>query len=503
MFGKTKPQMDGLADLDQLKDERYRPGAFFLGNCHPDHGGSFPIGIKDDRHIFIVAGSRAGKGTTLIVNNLIDWPHGVFCIDPKGENASLTAMRRARAQDAHGTVTKITDHLGQEVAVLDPMRCVRGPARALRVKYDPLNDIAPQTIEAAGQILSLAEAIVVPETGSGSHFTDSVEIILAGVMELVLHTEVPQNRTLRRCRELILEGFGEVYETENGELAATGLAGKLREIKTGPALAQEAFSLLTDTGEEERGSFRSTLARQLKWMADERMLAHLDADGFSLRRIIREGGSVYVCIPPLFIPRMKRWLRAIMGVALHTKMEMGTNNQGQQMLFMLDEFPALGHFQLIEDSAGYMAGYGIKLVPVIQNIGQVQKHYGKNWETFVGNAGALIAWGLNDQETEKYLSDRMGLRRSRERSTGSTAGAFIPIRRGTSENWAMQDRPIRWANQIRHDGGRRQNRGFVIPADGLPFTIERVNYWRSENQGKYEAESYIEEWEILYGHQAG
>lgn len=500
MAGKEPEGMEGFALLPDLKAEAYSEGAFYLGNLHPEHGANFPVGIKDDRHIFIDAGSRGGKGTTLIINNLIRWPHGVFCIDPKGENASITAMRRATPEAAQNTATSVTDFIGQETAVLDPMGCVRGPAQALRVNYDPLSDINPQSKDAASQVLAIAESVVIDDSGSGSHFTESAGIILAGALEAVLETEPPNNRTMGRARDYIIEGFGGF--DENMDLLPEGLMARLEPIKTRAGLAQEAFTLLAEVGPEERGSFRSTLARQLRWMSDTRMLDHLQNDGFSLRKLICTGGSVYVCIPPLFIPRMKRWLRTIVRVALDTKMEMMPQAGTGQTLFMLDEFPALGHFQLIEDSAGYMAGYGIKLVPVIQNIGQVQKHYGKNWETFIGNAGAFVTWGLNDLETEKYVSDRMGLRRSMEISTGVNKSPVLGMTQSKSVNRALQDRPIRWPNEIRAQGSREQMRGFVVPAKGKPFTVQRVNYWDDvDNHGKFDAESYIVEWEQKYGEQ--
>lgn len=495
----ASPEMDGFADLKSLKSELYSSSSFYLGNSHPDHGKSFPIGIDDDRHIFIAAGSRAGKGLSLIVNNLIAWEGGLFCIDPKGENASLTAMRRGTEQASIGTATSVTEFLGQEVAVLDPLGCVKGPAKAHCVRYDPLSDIDMDAPESTAQILSVAESIVIADHGEDSHFTDSAEIILAGVIELVMETEKPDKRTLLRCREIILEGFGDFYLDQEGNEVKTGLIEKLDKVKTPAALAQEAYSLLTDTGDDERGSFRSTLARQMRWMSDERMLNHLKNPTVSLRKIIRENGSVFVCLPPLYIPRMKRWLRSIVNVALETKMLQGTDQEGQQSLFMLDEFPALGHFKLIEEAAGYMAGYNIKLVPVIQNIGQVKKLYDKNWETFLGNAGAIIGWGLNDHESETYFADRMGQRRSLERSIGSTAGAVIPIRKGRSQNWAMQDRPLRWPNEIRAQGARETMRAFVITAKGAPFTIQRVNFDRPENVGKYDSESFVKKWEFEYG----
>ncbi|MBL4591773.1 MAG: type IV secretory system conjugative DNA transfer family protein, partial [Phycisphaerales bacterium] len=88
-------ELQGFADNSILKsDFEARAGSFLLGRIHPDHGLNASAGISDDRHLFIMAGSRAGKGTSMLIPNLLQWQGGVFCIDPKGENASVTAMRR-------------------------------------------------------------------------------------------------------------------------------------------------------------------------------------------------------------------------------------------------------------------------------------------------------------------------------------------------------------------------------------------------------------------------
>jgi type IV secretory pathway TraG/TraD family ATPase VirD4 len=52
------------------------------------------IGYSDDRHICLVSGSRGGKGTSVILNNLCFWPGSAIVVDPKGENATVTAARR-------------------------------------------------------------------------------------------------------------------------------------------------------------------------------------------------------------------------------------------------------------------------------------------------------------------------------------------------------------------------------------------------------------------------
>jgi type IV secretion system protein VirD4 len=56
---------------------QYRPGKILLGSL-----GRQMIGVKDDRHMMTIAGSRAGKGVSAIIPNLIEYPGSVLVIDP-------------------------------------------------------------------------------------------------------------------------------------------------------------------------------------------------------------------------------------------------------------------------------------------------------------------------------------------------------------------------------------------------------------------------------------
>ena len=71
------------------------------------------VGWDDDRHVMTIAGTRAGKGTSLIIPNLFLYKGSALVLDPKGENAEMTAARRGKG--AIGV-----KGLGQEVHVLDP-----------------------------------------------------------------------------------------------------------------------------------------------------------------------------------------------------------------------------------------------------------------------------------------------------------------------------------------------------------------------------------------------
>src|SRR5271166_5979410 len=82
----------------ELTGDQWQPqGGLLLGRRQ-----SRWIGWRDDRHVLTIAGSRAGKGVSLIIPNLLFYPGSALVIDPKGENARITAGRRGKGTAAGG-----------------------------------------------------------------------------------------------------------------------------------------------------------------------------------------------------------------------------------------------------------------------------------------------------------------------------------------------------------------------------------------------------------------
>ena len=264
---------------------------------------------------------------------------------------------------------------------------------------------------------------------------------------------------------------------------------------------QKAASVLGEVlGSDEAGSFRTTLSRNLKWMIDLDMQDHLRPSGFSLWKALQENWSVFLVLNPDDIGDFKNWLRINVQMALSAKMAQGTNQEGLQTLFFLDEFPVLGRFREIEEKAGYIRGYGVKLVPIIQSITQLQQLYEKNWETFIGNAAALIAWGTNDLETEEYLSKRIGKVVVTETSYSANGGmSGFQGSTGHGSSSALRERMIRFSNEIREDGARENMRAFVIPASGKAFTVKRIPYMMLAKQKVFDSPEHVMKWESKIG----
>ena len=77
-------------------------------------------------------------------------------------------------------------------------------------------------------------------------------------------------------------------------------------------------------------------------------------------------------------------------------------------LFLLDEFAALGRLEAVERAMGLMAGYGLQLWPILQDMSQLRDLYGARDLTFIANAGVQQVLSVNDFETAKWLSQSMG-----------------------------------------------------------------------------------------------
>src|ERR1022692_4849511 len=113
----------------------FSEGKFWLGRAED----ASAIGYRDDRHICVVSGTRGGKGTSLIVNNLCFWPGSAVVVDPKGENATVTAARRGQGSEHCAG-------MGQAVHVLDPFRAAHDD-EGYRSCFNPLADLDPQQDE--------------------------------------------------------------------------------------------------------------------------------------------------------------------------------------------------------------------------------------------------------------------------------------------------------------------------------------------------------------------
>jgi type IV secretory pathway TraG/TraD family ATPase VirD4 len=402
------------ADPDEVEQRYpYRDGTVWLGRSGGE--GRIPLGYLDDRHVCLTGGSRGGKGTTSIVPALITWPGSICCVDPKGENATITAARRG-AGSAH------CKGMGQTVKVLDPFQSAQ-VADALRGRFNPLDTLDPKAEETVDEAGRIADAIVVVhEGGTNDPFWD--ESARAMVKGLLLHVLTsPQyegRRNLVTLRKLITRGDWESIDAlrEAGEKDLPPAHGLLwTGLSNNPAFdgliagAGDSFTNMLINSPKQYESVLQVANRNTEFIDSPAMQRLLEASDFQLSELKTrpEGLSLYLCLPQRYMNTHYRWLRMMISLTV-TEMEKvrGRPKTGHPILMVLDEFAGLKRMEVIETAAAQIAGYGVKLFFVLQSLEQLKAIYKDNWETFLANSGLKVFFNLEDNFSRDYVSKLIG-----------------------------------------------------------------------------------------------
>ena len=116
-------------------------------------------------HLLTIAPTRTGKGVGTIIPNLLDYPGPVVCIDPKGENARITARHRGRFGAVH---------------VLDPFGVTGLPSAA----FNPLDRIDAHGLDLADDCMTLADALVydAPGEAGDAHWNEEARALISGLI---------------------------------------------------------------------------------------------------------------------------------------------------------------------------------------------------------------------------------------------------------------------------------------------------------------------------------
>ncbi|MCP5004706.1 MAG: type IV secretory system conjugative DNA transfer family protein [Planctomycetes bacterium] len=442
-FGKG-----GSAKFGTMIDDwasQYKTGDILLGDSlYEKWTASRWIGHNDDRHIITIAGSRSGKGRSAIIPNLLTWQNSALVIDPKGTNATVTALKRGRGGG------RVKDGLKyQKVYVVDPFNIVKDPD-IKKEFFNPLSVIDVNSKTVTEDIDYLSDAIILPEVSSkhGDHFRVNAKAIVSGVIGHLLTknpdaTLIDVRKELTKSPEEMDKFFGEMQASED--------AG---------GLPKSAAKVLSSVGPNELGSFFSTVLKNTNWIDSESMQDVLAKSTFKLSDLKDGKTTVYIVIPPDMLVEHKRFMRLFVNLAIR-EMVKGERSE-KPVLFILDEFFSLGPLKQLEEAAGLMGSYNIKLWPIIQNITQLIELYPNNWETFLSNAGMIQVFGLNDLETEKYFSKKLG-RISNEVKTSN----------------------LRETEELEEEVSRESNRQIIFRSGDIPLLLNRINYDMEFSKGAY------------------
>ncbi|PZR93605.1 MAG: hypothetical protein DLM68_00805 [Hyphomicrobiales bacterium] len=263
-------------------------------------------------------------------------------------------------------------------------------------RFNPLAEVDLKALDVVEQIRNITDALMVPNPKGVDFWDRSAATLISGAIALVLsHPGTPAKDKNLWAVRVFLKGLG------NKKIRAVA-----SKTPSPGGLSNAAMSMLETAGEDAEGDIIATALSHTDWLDSEAMIQALEVSDFSLSELKQTTATIYLVLPPQYLDQHGRFLRLFVNLALQ---EVGQGKkQKHPVLMVLDEFYALGRMQQIAKAAGQLAGYGVKLWPIVQNVGQLEELYPDNWETFLGNAGMWQVFAVNDQITARYLSERLG-----------------------------------------------------------------------------------------------
>ena len=236
-----------------------------------------------------------------------------------------------------------------------------------------------------------------------------------------------------------------------------------------------AGSNFAQMASRDSASVLSTALTQLEFLDSNAMADVLQGSDLKLSELKSQKATLYLCLPATRMGTHARWLRVIINLALvaFERTKVATDIPA---LMVLDEFAVLGHMKSIEVAAGLMAGFGVKLWVVLQDVTQIKRLYKESWETFIGNAGVTTAWSNADKSTLDYLSEKLGQTGVRlQQSNDITPHQRLSGARGQREELRVQR--LAAPHELEQMLERGKRRILVMAAGQPPVILQRVLYY--------------------------
>ncbi len=397
-------------------------------------------------HLLTIAPTRSGKGVGTIIPNLLTANRSVICIDPKGENARVTLRQR----EAFGAVH-----------CLDPF----GISGRETARYNPLDRLDADSLDLAEDAMTLADALVFDEQTSEAHWNEEAKALIAGIILYVVCHDEPAHRTLSSVRDYLTLAPDDFTALLTVMQASDGAGG---------LIARAANRHISKSHREAAGVL-SAAQRHTHFLDSPRIAQVVGASDFAFADLKKNVATVFLILPPDRLDTYSRWLRLLVAQAIN-ELARSSAKPPRPVLFLLDEFAALGRLQPVERAMGLMAGYGLQLWPILQDIHQLRSNYGTSAGTFLSNAGVLQAFGVNDYDTADMLSKTMG----RETISYETDGR--------SEKDVLVKDPERSVSKTRHLAARNlmdANEIMKLSPDTLllmrvgenPLIVKKLRYY--------------------------
>lgn len=386
-----------------------RRDAIYLGREFvPDGRGGEKVTYGGPLHHILVGPNGVGKGMRMLAPNLLTMEDkSIVVMDPKGQLAAMTASFRQQVSDV-----KIIDPFGvlQELTRQYPMDFFPLSEAGLveSVGFNPLASLDPRSDTFYDNAAVISDAMIKIQ-GKEPHWTESAQGLATGLIMWERLT-AGKKASLEHVRFMLTqadrykESIGLDGKLHKRKIAGLSVTADKMVKEGGFAIASLAARFATDRTNNEMEGVRSTADTQTRWLLSAPVSADLKKSGvdFSLLKTGKRPMTVYIVLPSDRLEDHSVWLRLVVSDALRACMTAG----GRRVLFMLDEFAALGHLSIIQKLFSVTRDYRVQLMPILQSLEQLSKLYPDRWNTMLGSAGVVQSFRATDKVTAEWFSKR-------------------------------------------------------------------------------------------------
>jgi len=413
--------------------------------------------LPGQQGVALAAPPRAGKGTGVVIPNLLNWPDSVICVDIKRENWVATAGFREKS--------------GQKCFLFDPFAEDGRTAR-----WNPFFYVSPDPRRRVNDLQRIAEMLYPDPPNVDPFWTASARSLFLGIALYLFETPSMLKtigEVLRQGMASDDEGFGahwkRVIEGRN--------SGRYPLSSECVRALYDVIDLAPVTASSIRKTFTSRLDLWLNPILD----AATSGNDFDLRELRRRALSIYVGVNPDDLHRLRPVLslffQQAIGLQTRTLPEHDPTLK-RQVLMLLDEFTALGRIPIIAESISYLPGYNVRVLLVIQTPAQLREVYGVNGsETMLKSLAARIVFAPKDFADAREISDELGNTTVKVRTLSKPLHDFASGKgsRGRSVNVSEQRRALLLPQEVKELGDDEA----IVFLEGLrPVRCRKIRYFQ-------------------------
>ena len=386
--------------------------------------------------VLLAAPTRSGKGVSIVLPNLLHYDDSVVVLDIKMENFAYTSKFR----QAHG----------HHVYLFNPFSMDGHTHR-----WNPLDAVDRDPNRRVGEILAIAQVLYPTEHVKEAFWNESARNLFLGLTLSIMETpSLPCSlgEVLRQA-----SGKGQPIKDYLQSLIST-------RAKSDSPLSEDCTAALhrfCATSENTMAGILATLTAPLTIFSNPIVDAATSATDFNLKQVRARRMSIYVGIPANRLGDAALLVNLFFSQLIHhNTVDLPATNPAlkHQCLVILDEFPSIGRVNILAKAVGFMAGYNLRLLPIIQSLSQLESVYGeKDARTFVTNHACQILFAPREQRDAQHYSQLLGTYTADAISTGTSR----PLAWGngkqasSSSTHSEQARPLLLPQEVKELGDRR------------------------------------------------